>query len=306
MVSRNSDAQLQPAVHIPGLLARGFAMGVAELVPGVSGGTIALITGIYDRFIAALAGLSPMLLKHLKDDGLIAVWHRYDLGFLAVLAVGMAIAIVSLSGLLHVALVEQPMLVWGFFFGLIAASVLLLGRDLQSRDWFYAVVGVLFGFGLVQLPSLGGTDSLSVLFVGGMLAISAWMLPSISGSFVLVLLGLYDRVIAALATFNIAEIVVFAGGCLAGLMLSARAVRWLLERFSGRLMALLVGLMLGTLPRLWPWQIDETLVAPARYMDVIGPPQLPATIVAMLAGCGVIFALGWVRSRKESRVDEVR
>lgn len=286
-------------VRLPGLLARGFAMGIAELVPGVSGGTIALITGIYDRFITALAGLSPLILKHLKDDGLVAVWQRYDLGFLAALAAGMAIAIVSLSGLLHLALVEQPMLVWGFFFGLIAASVVLLGRDVLPRNRLYVLVGALFGLGLIQLPSLAGSDSLGVLFVGGMLAISAWMLPSISGSFVLVLLGLYDRVIAALATFNLAEIMIFAGGCLAGLMLAARLVRWLLQRFSGRLLALLVGLMLGTLPRLWPWQVDEKLVTPAVYLDAIGPAQWPLTAVAMIAGAAAILVLGWLRGRSD-------
>lgn len=302
MPERSPDNTEPPPAGFPGLLARGFAMGVAELVPGVSGGTIALITGIYDRFIAALAGLSPMILKHLKDDGLLAVWKRFDLGFLAVLAVGMAIAVVSLSGLLHLALTERPMLVWGFFFGLITASVLLLGRDLLPRDGLWVIFGVLLGLALIQLPSLAGSDNLGVLLIGGMLAISAWMLPSISGSFVLVLLGLYDRVIAALATFNLTEIAVFAVGCLAGLMLSARGVRWLLQRFSGRLMALLVGLMLGTLPRLWPWQVEEVLVTPAQYVAAIGPAQLPLTLVLMLAGCSVIFALGWLRVRSDARV----
>ncbi|MCR9277511.1 MAG: DUF368 domain-containing protein [Pseudomonadaceae bacterium] len=294
---------MQP-IHIPGLLARGFAMGVAELVPGVSGGTIALITGIYDRFISALAGLSPLLLKHLKDDGLINVWRRYDLGFLATLAAGMALAVLLLSGLLHVALVEQPMLVWGFFFGLICASILMLGRDVLPRDRLYVVAGVLLGLALIALPSLSGNEGLGVLLIGGMLAISAWMLPSISGSFVLVLLGLYDRVIAALATFNITEIAVFALGCLAGLMISARAVRWLLQRFSGRLMALLVGLMLGTLPRLWPWQVDTVLMSPAQYTQTVGPAQLTLTVVAIVAGCIAIFALGWLRQRSEYRATD--
>lgn len=277
-----------------GVVGRGFAMGIAELIPGVSGGTIALITGIYPKFIKALASLSPMILRDLPRDGLAQTWSRYHLGFLTLLAVGMGLAILSLSRLLHHALAVAPMLVWGFFFGLIAGSVLLLGRAVAPRRWWLLALGAVLGFAFVQLPGLAGSDSLWVLLLAGALAISAWMLPSVSGSFVLVLLGLYDRIIAAIAELDLLPLSVFAVGCGLGLLLFARVVQWLLGRFEAPVMALLVGLMLGSLPRLWPWQSDAgELLSPASFETLYGvAPWAAGSAFAALVGCICVLALG--------------
>lgn len=278
----------------PGVVARGFAMGIAELIPGVSGGTIALITGIYPRFIKALAGLSPIAVIDLWRDGFAATWRRYDVAFLALLATGMGLAILALSRLLHAALATAPMLVWGFFFGLIAGSVVLLGRGVERSRWWQVALGAALGLVFIQLPSLGGSESLWVLLVAGALAISAWMLPSVSGSFVLVLLGLYDRVIAAIAELDLVPLAVFAVGCGVGLLAFARVVQWLLGRFEAPVMAVLIGLMLGSLPRLWPWQTElGELITPGVYESAIGMPAwVLGSCAAALVGFAVVFALG--------------
>lgn len=181
-----------------GVVVRGLAMGVAELVPGVSGGTIAFITGIYEELLGTLAGLRPGSLMMLKREGLRRFWVAHNLSFLAALGLGMVLAVVSFARLLGFLLDEVPTLVWAFFFGLIAASVVQIGRRRRPAQLLgYGLLGVATALAVGELGVRDGPAPLWMVFIGGMAAVSAWLLPAVSGSFLLLVLGLYEPVLRA-------------------------------------------------------------------------------------------------------------
>ena len=194
-----------------GLGLRGMAMGAADLVPGVSGGTVAFIVGIYEELLTTIGGLGLSTVRDLFRDGLVATWRRYNLGFLAALGAGIVTSVALLAGLLHHLLAEHPVLLWSFFFGLVAASVPLMLREIPRSDRGPAVgVALLVGAGiawwLTGLPPLVQSDAPLFLFVSGAIAICAMILPGISGSFILVLLGAYSAVIGALKGLDLVRI----------------------------------------------------------------------------------------------------
>ncbi|MEQ8483423.1 MAG: DUF368 domain-containing protein [Pseudomonadales bacterium] len=279
------------------LLVRGMAMGIAELVPGISGGTIAFVTGIYDELLGTLARLHPRALTVLWRQGWGPFWRDLNGSFLLVLVLGMGIAIVSLARLLGWLLDEVPVLVWAFFFGLIAASVVQIGRRRAARQLVgYGLVGLLLGLAMLKLGHRAGTAPLWLVFVGGMVAVSAWLLPAVSGSFMLLVMGLYEPVLRA---FNAGEWLVpltLALGCVAGLLFFARLLHWLMRRFREPLLALLTGFMAGSLATLWPWQSGGELLSPAAYAAAAGSPAL--TGAALLVAALGVLAL-WLLSRLE-------
>ncbi|MEQ8857865.1 MAG: DUF368 domain-containing protein [Pseudomonadales bacterium] len=280
-----------------GVVGRGVAMGIAELVPGVSGGTIAFVTGIYEELIGTLAGLRPTSLLVLRRAGWRHFWVSHNLTFLLALAFGMVLAVISFARVLGYLLDHVPTLVWGFFFGLIAASVVHIGR--YRRPWQlagYGLLGVLAAVALAQLGVRDGAAPAWLYFVGGMVAVSAWLLPAVSGSFLLLVLGLYEPVLRA---FNAGEWL-FPGllllGCAVGLLLFSRLLHWLMRRQREPVLALLTGFMAGSLPRLWPWHVDGAPVPPAAYEAALGQPAwLGFTVAAVVFG---LIAL-WLLSRLE-------
>ena len=296
-----------------------MAMGIAEAIPGVSGGTIAFITGIYERLLSAIGGiLSTKVINAWRRGGLSAAWREADGTFLLSLAggmvVGLGIAVVAITSLLE----HYPPVVWAFFFGLIVSSAIYVGR--QITDWNIGNIGMLLlgaiiAYLLTTVNPLAGSSSPILVFFSGMVAISALILPGISGSFILVLLGMYTVVFGALRGVvegtpgSLLIMVCFAAGCLVGLAAFARLLTWTFKTYPNRTFAILTGFMLGSLNKLWPWRnalttrvdsggetvaILEENVLPANYTGIDQLPDEPyvlATIVALLLGLAIVFIL---------------
>ena len=245
------------------LAIKGMAMGAADIVPGVSGGTVALITGIYQELLDSLQSLTPLALKTLWQQGWAAFWKEINGGFLLALFIGIALSLKTLAALVSWCLDHQPLLIWSAFSGLIVASLLLL---LRHQRWSIAAVLLFFvGAAIVvfiatarptQLP-----DAPWVLFAGGFVAICAMILPGISGSFILLLVGLYPVFLRAIETLDIVALASFGLGCVCGLMAFSRFLSWLLARWYAQTMALMLGFLLGSLYVTWPWKrVVETTV----------------------------------------------
>ncbi len=283
-----------PAAAMPdgvsrlGVLFRGFLMGLAEVVPGVSGGTIAFVTGIYQPLVTSIASFGPRSLVMLRHWQSFAAHHQ--IAFLLWLAAGMGAGILVFARIMQFLLAHYQPVVWGFFGGVIGMSVWVIGRARNPRTLLgWAPLGMLAGLSMLWLPQMAVQPASLQIFAGGALAVCAWLLPAVSGSFVLLALGLYAPVIAAVAGFDITFIIIFAAGCITGLLLFSRLLAWLLQRHGEALLSLLTGFMLGSLTKLWPWQGTQAsgwdnLLLPLHYTQLHGDAFLPWVVLAVLAG----------------------
>ena len=303
-----------------GIYCRGLAMGSADLVPGVSGGTIALITGIYSRLLTALTQANVDTLRRLLSGQFAHVWRRIDGNFLLVLGAGIASAILGLAEAIQFLLQHYPLLLWSFFFGLVLASgVMLLLTELKvdlqhSAPALYFLVilgGLIAGFiGLSPQASMANVPG--SFFLAGMLAISAMLLPGISGSFILLLLGMYTPVISAVTGRNLEVLALFASGCLIGLLVFSRVLHWLMQHLRQPVMAVLTGFLFGSLVILWPWQLVQSVitdrhgltrtvstvpVGPLEYAARVGDPQYVLCSGGFLLGTSIVLALSLARRR---------
>ena len=280
----------------PGIFARGLAMGAADIVPGVSGGTIALITGIYDRLIAAIVAADTSALQMLIRGRWAALWHRLDGAFLSTLLVGILTAIFSMASLIHWLLEAHPQPLWAFFSGLILISGMFLLRDEvvlngPGRVLVFAV-GVGLAVGIALMPPVSMLSGLVGFFLAGSIAICAMILPGISGSFVLLLMGMYAPVLAAVRGFQATELVVFALGCAVGLLSFARLLDRLLRAYRSMAMAFLCGVLLGSLVAVWPWRVSVILAlgtTPVAVTRPVMPFDLPEPQLAL---CSLTFCAG--------------
>lgn len=294
---------------------KGMAMGAADIVPGVSGGTIALIAGIYEEFLNSLKSFSSALLV-LKNDGIKATWKHVNGNFLVALFGGIAVSLLSLVKFIKYALVEHPILLWSFFFGLIIASVYFVGKQVSKWD-IKSLLALLLGtVGVFLLTSLGPAETptdLWFVFIAGMLAICAMILPGISGAFILVLLGKYAYVIEALSDFKFSVIITFGLGCITGLLSFSHFLSYMLKKHFNITIALLTGFMIGSLNKIWPWKNTlETMidrhseVVPKLQENVlpanleIGEPQVLFAVLLAVAGFALIFGLELFAQKKES------
>lgn len=244
-------------------LMTGVLMGAADLVPGISGGTVALLSGIYNRLLAAISHLSHLHLLNLLWDRQVAkAWHYIDGLFLVNLGVGIISAVLVLSKLITWLLLVQPLLMWSLFLGLIIVASLLMLQELKVKQqfrWRWLVLGIMVSLVLAKMPMLQLVDGFSGwgylwLMAAGALAITAMILPGISGSFILLILGIYPFLLASLGAFEIRVIGVFALGCGFGLVAFSRAIGYLLKQHTAAVMSLLAGLMAGSVVKLWPWK----------------------------------------------------
>lgn len=258
-------------------------MGIAEVIPGVSGGTIAFITGIYARLLAAIRNFDLGLLKLLGARKFRKAFNHVDGMFLITLLAGMAIGVIGgIFGITYV-LETRPDLLWGFFFGLILASVWAIGREVPNWDLKIVIlflVGAAIAFFITLMYPLAGSDHLLYVFLSGCLAICALILPGISGSFILLLLGMYTVIIPTVKDILVGAqhedmilVAVFAAGCLTGLLSFSRLLSWLFNNFMHSTLAVLTGFMLGSLPKIWPWR-NPTLWMDEQGMLHEGIPHL--------------------------------
>jgi putative membrane protein len=236
---------------------KGMAMGAADVVPGVSGGTIAFITGIYDTLLDSIRRISPKLLIMWKEQGFKAAFAYINGPFLLALFSGILLSILTLAKGITWALETHPIPVWSFFFGLILVSVWHILRQVNIEHWSQWIalpVGMLFAYTITILNPLSMDPTNVNLVIAGSIAISAMILPGISGSFILLLLGMYTPVLAAVKGFDIVSLLLFACGCVIGLLSFSHLLSWLLRSFRAITLTFLVGLMIGTLPKIWPWK----------------------------------------------------
>ena len=240
------------------LSLRGMAMGAADVVPGVSGGTIAFITGIYQELIESLNSINLGALKILLKEGVKPFWKHINGTFFLFLFGGIILSIISLAKFVVHLLENYPVLLWSFFFGLIIASVWLIGKSIakwNAGNIIFLIFGSTIAFYISIINSVASVESYWFIVLSGAIAICAMILPGISGSFILVLLGSYKTILSALKDSDFVLIGLFVIGCVIGLMSFARLLKILFEKYKEITIALLMGFMIGSLYKVWPWKV---------------------------------------------------
>lgn len=283
-----------PQAGIFAIFLRGLLMGAADIVPGVSGGTMAFITGIYDRLLGAIAAFDLQVFALLRHGRWAELWRHVDGTFLAALVAGILCSVFSLARLITGLLETHPLLLWSFFFGLILGSALLLVRAVPRWNPA-AALGLLVGTCAAAVVGLSPAFALSVtlpsFFIAGFIAICAMILPGISGSFILVLLGMYAPVLAAIEELQWLALSLFAVGAGAGLLVFSRLLHYLLGHHHGSTMATLTGFLLGSLLVVWPWKLPGA-ADPALLRPVLPQSFTAAGGDALLLPCAMLMALG--------------
>ena len=239
------------------LSLKGIAMGAADVVPGVSGGTIAFITGIYEELISSINEINLSAFKTLKTDGIKAFWNKINGTFFVFLFAGIIVSIASLAKLVLFLLENNPIEIWSFFFGLIVASTIVVGKKVGK---WTPTIGLVFAIGTLvavyisSIQTVGSAESSWYIFLSGSIAICAMILPGISGSFILVLLGSYHVVLDAIKNKEIFTIALFMSGCVVGILSFSRLLKFLFSKYKDITIAVLSGFMLGSLYKVWPWK----------------------------------------------------
>jgi putative membrane protein len=307
---------------------KGFGMGSADVIPGVSGGTIAFITGIYEELIDSIKSINLDALKALRKGGVAAAWKQINGNFLLAVFAGIVISIFSLAKGLSYVLDHYPVLVWSFFFGLIIASSIFVARHIKKWDVLKALTllaGVAIAWMITSISQVETPHDLWFIFIAGAIAICAMILPGISGSFILVILGQYAYVLSAVKELRVDVVLTFAAGCLVGLLSFARLISFLFKKFHDHTIALLTGFMLGSLNKVWPWKntletyldrhgefqpLVQENVLPAEYNVVTPveardfgivekPDNLGLAIALCLGAIAVVWLLEWLGNQSK-------
>lgn len=295
------------------LFAKGMAMGAADVVPGVSGGTIAFISGIYEELVDSLKSLNPRSLAVLFREGPEAFWRSINGNFLLALFSGILVSVFSLANIVHHLLDNKPLFVWSFFFGLIAASIIYILRQFRLFKplcLLSVLLGVAGGLLASFAPPMAITATPLTLFLSGMLAICAMVLPGVSGSFILLLIGIYPLIIEAITKFQWSLLATFACGAMIGLIAFSNLLSWFLHHYRDMTLSILTGFLIGSLPVVWPWKLAEgadgvsrVLLLPSSYGEVVGPPLVAQCLLLMAAGLvlvlGLEYAGSWFRRRQQ-------
>ncbi|WP_321286011.1 DUF368 domain-containing protein [uncultured Sunxiuqinia sp.] len=298
---------------------KGMGMGAADVVPGVSGGTIAFITGIYQELIDSIKSVNLHSLKLFFTGKFKEFWIEINGNFLLAVVFGIGISVLSLAKGLKYLLENHPILIWSFFFGLIIASAIYVGKDI--KQWKIGTIvsmiaGAVIAYFITIVTPAEAHSSYAFVFLSGSIAICAMILPGISGSFILVLLGMYKFILGAVSSFNLPVIAVFLVGAALGIILFSNLLSWLLKRYYDLTIALLVGFMIGSLNKVWPWKetvetfIDrhgevkpliEENILPTSYETISGiQPQLAGAIGLATLGFALIFIIEGI-SKKLSK-----
>lgn len=292
---------------------KGMSMGAADVVPGVSGGSIALIAGIYERLLDSIKSVDKTALGLLLKFEIKNLWNHIDASFLFTLLAGIMTSIFSLSKVITYLMDYHPIPLWSFFCGLIIISAILILKDIQR--WTFGVVlaliiGTVVAYWITSLPPTTTPNTLWFTFVAGAIAICAMILPGISGSFLLLVMGQYERIIGAVNEKDFLIIIVFGSGCLVGILAFSRVVSYLLKHYHAVTIGVLSGFMVGSLNKIWPWkeilsyqisakgeQIPMVTknILPQNYLETSG--QEPLVLYAILAFLfGILLVLGIERT----------
>ncbi len=293
---------------------KGLAMGAADAVPGVSGGTIAFISGIYEELISTISNVNLSLFKTLFQKGIKTFWEQANGNFILALLSGIIISFVSFMKLAKYFLEHHPVLIWSFFFGLIIASIFFVGKQITKWN-ILTVISLIIGTGIAYyistLASLSSNDSSLFLFFAGAIAICAMILPGISGSFILIILGAYKMLSDAIHDFNIKNLIVFIGGAVVGLLGFSHLLKWLFKNYHNVTLALLTGFIFGSLNKVWPWKETLTWHTDSKGIETPllqksispfsfeGENQIAFAIILMILGFLTIFILEKLGSKKQ-------
>jgi putative membrane protein len=289
------------------LFLKGMAMGAADVVPGVSGGTIAFISGIYEELVSSIDGVNLGLLKVLKQEGFASFWKKANGNFLLTLLSGIAVSVFSLANAISFLLKEHPILVWSFFFGLVLSSVFVILKSISK----FSLVGVVIALVMTAVayyitllePMSDGVASPMLFFFSGALAICAMILPGISGSFILVIIGSYQVVLEAVDSFEFKSIFLFLSGAVVGILSFAKILKWLFKNFRDITLLGLSGFIVGSLNKVWPWKdvlewrtdrhgeqvaLIEKSILPINFD---GDPKIALALIAAAVGFILIFVM---------------
>ncbi len=292
------------------LFTKGLAMGGADVVPGVSGGTIAFISGIYEELIDSIKAVNISSIKVLLKGEFKEFWQQINGNFLIVLFAGIAISLASLAKLMTYLMVHNPIQLWSFFLGLILISSIVILR--QIKQWSVGVViagiiGIVASYLLTSMSPAQTSDSYLMIFLSGAIAICAMILPGISGAFILLILGKYQLVVGALGTLDFGIIFVFMAGALFGILMFVRVISWLLHKYHNYAIAVLAGFMMGSLNKIWPWKqvlefrlnrhgeqvpFIEKNITPNQFLEATGDsPLIMQAILFMAIGFFIVVVV---------------
>lgn len=303
------------------LFLKGVAMGGADVVPGVSGGTIAFITGIYETLLNAIKSVDAEAFRLLLQFRIADLWKHINGGFLITLLGGIILSIITFAQVIHFLLDNYPIQLWSFFFGLVVISAISVTREIYQ--WSAGVViaglaGIAIAYWVTEATPGETPEALWFIFLSGAIAICAMILPGISGSFILLIMGKYTYILEAVNERNFVVVGVFAIGCIVGILSFARVISWLLKNYHNMAIALLAGFMIGSLNKIWPWKMVASTrinssgeevpfltknVLPASYEQITGDPSFlwQAMLFAIL-GVAIVVVLEQVAARSNKKV----
>lgn len=296
------------------LALKGVCMGSADIIPGVSGGTIALITGIYEDLLAAIKSMDLRMLRRLAALNFKGALSGFHFRFLLSLFLGVGLAVITLARLMNYLIHVHPVPTWSLFFGLIAASIWVVGRKVERWTLGIAIglaAGAAAGYTIVNLVPAVTPETLDFVFLSGVVAICAMILPGISGAFILLILGKYEFITATLKNpfllSNLEIIAVFLGGCVVGLAGFTRVLKYLLEHYHGLALAFLTGLMAGSMRKIWPFKetLETALIGGRSFVinqNVLPrafTPEVVFAVFLMAAGFGMVICLERLSAREE-------
>lgn len=313
---------------------KGIMMGAADVVPGVSGGTIAFISGIYEELIETINSINLKNIKLLLSLKLKRFWHAINGNFIAPLLIGILFSILTLANSIGL-IINNPeetkakVLLWAFFFGLIVASVLYMAKQLKrwdAKSVVFFAIGTIITVAISIMSPANGPDSLWFIFVSGIIAICAMILPGISGSFILLLLGAYSIVFGKISALmeglkamdsqiifaNLIPLLIFGLGCVIGILSFAKLISWLFKKHHNSTIALLTGFLLGSLFKIWPWKITKEFrlnshgveipyiqdnIMPNEFASINGNSYLLSVILFALIGFILLFSIEFIGNK---------
>jgi len=294
---------------------KGMAMGAADVVPGVSGGTIAFISGIYEELLGSISNVNLKLFNTLKKEGLKVAWKQVNGNFLLSLFLGIFISVVTLAKAIKYLLENEPILLWSFFFGLVLASIIYVAKQITKWNFISVLLLLLSSFLAYYVttlnPLVNENSSLLFLFLAGAIAICAMILPGISGAFILVLLGAYKTILTAVDDRDLKTIATVGLGAIVGLLSFSKILKWLFSNYKNYTLAALTGFIIGSLNKIWPWK--ETLTWRTNSHGVKVPfnqvsvspfsfevdPQIPFAVLLALIGFLLILLMEKLAVKKQ-------